>query len=300
MRQLHRSVMLIVALTAADAIEASAIEAQVALQVRSGDRWQGTAELARAEAVTFRWRWDGLGSPSRAVWQLATKPPASTAITRASDPVAREAALSVPTRAGVYQEFKVPLESGLPSELFVRVRVDIGGKSAFSRWTSVKVLTVAASSANPSCTTAGFKFKPAVPNATGSTTPSVTKTVASGEFVSLRNPSDMWSRAWVNVWFHNRSGAAVSYQRDVRVTVNEKILPSTFNANNPRLTRTLSAGQSVKVELDDNELTAAFGVASSYNVEISATVTPLNGAPSKCAFTLKYKYAGTEQLAPGQ
>ena len=111
MRQLHRSVMLIVALTAADAIEASAIEAQVALQVRSGDRWQGTAELARAEAVTFRWRWDGLGSPSRAVWQLATKPPASTAITRASDPVAREPALSVPTRAGVYHEFKVPLES---------------------------------------------------------------------------------------------------------------------------------------------------------------------------------------------
>ena len=123
------------------------LRAQVGLQARNGNLWGAVVELSASGPVSLRWKWDGVGTPSKVVWQLAT----STTSTR-DNPIALEGALGVPAATGVYNPFTVTPPSSLRLPLYVRVRVDNAGKAAYSRWITIRPAT---STTAASGTTAG-------------------------------------------------------------------------------------------------------------------------------------------------
>jgi hypothetical protein len=125
------------------ATSANSAAAQVGLQVRSGNLWGAAVEMGALAPVNLRWKWDGVGTPTKVLWQLSTSTSTSTT-TRDSDPIAREGALRVPSSGGVYQLFTVTPATGTRLPFYIRVRVENAGKALYSRWITVNAATRAA------------------------------------------------------------------------------------------------------------------------------------------------------------
>ena len=86
-------------------MHATAAHAQVGLQVRSGNLWGAVVEMGALGPVNLRWKWDGVGTPSRVGWQLASTTSPSTTTSRDNDPIAQEGPLRVPASGGSVQAF---------------------------------------------------------------------------------------------------------------------------------------------------------------------------------------------------
>jgi hypothetical protein len=131
-------------------MQATAANAQVGLQVRNGALWGSVVDLSAAGPVSLRWKWDGVGTPSRAVWQISTS--TTTTTSRDGNP---EGVLSIPTTTGVYQPFSVTVPSRMRLPVYIRVRVDNAGKSAYSRWITVRPVTTTTGATGATATTSG-------------------------------------------------------------------------------------------------------------------------------------------------
>ena len=134
-------------------MHATAAHAQVGLQVRSGNLWGAGVEMGALGPVTLRWKWDGVGTPTRVEWQLASTTSPSTTTSRDSDPIAQEGPLRVPASGGVYQLFTVTPQTGTRLPFYIRVRVENAGKAVYSRWITVRAATRAAPVAGSSGST---------------------------------------------------------------------------------------------------------------------------------------------------
>ena len=188
------------------------IDAQVAIQVKSGTTWTSNLEVSVRGPITFRWRWDGAESPTGVAWQVATVAPTSTATSRTQDVIAGETGLRVPAAGGTkgaYEEFTVNPAATWPATFYVRVRVNTGRTSSYSRWIPVSTAErapVAAASLN--CAVEGW-----LQDVAAFWVWSRPKLVAPGGTVSV-TPFD---NVWVNVLVRNTSRNVASYKRRIRI-----------------------------------------------------------------------------------
>jgi hypothetical protein len=127
------------------------VRAQVGLQVRSGNTWGAVAEMSTPGPVSLRWKWDGVGIPTRVTWQLTTQPPASTGAPPVSNPVSAGGGLNLPGKSGAYEQFSVTPPPSVRFPFYIRVRADVvvkgdagAEKGVFSRWITVRELARAA------------------------------------------------------------------------------------------------------------------------------------------------------------
>lgn len=267
---------------------AATAEAQVAIQVKSGTTWTSNLELKALAPITFRWRWDGAETPTSVAWQLATVTPTSTATTRASDNIASETALKLPAKAGAYEEFTVTPSTGWPSKFYIRVRVNVGRKSVYSRWSTVSVVSRAAFVTNPTCAIKGWKY-----NGPDS------HVWDNSDYEMFIVPEETvvwppWGRIWVHFIVHNASRSEARYRRGITVVKNgvnqkDEILrhphPSQFE---PTTIRSVGAGKADTVTIGRYPtsstawylMSADGGGTDTYDMIL--TLMPLEGPDSKC------------------
>ena len=69
---MRRSPLVVQALVigASLALPNEGVHAQVGLQVRSGKLWGAVVDMGTLAPVTLRWKWDGVGMPTKVRWAL--------------------------------------------------------------------------------------------------------------------------------------------------------------------------------------------------------------------------------------
>ena len=132
-------IVILASLIASTLATPAGANAQVGLQVWNNPTWGAVIDLAALGPLELRWKWDGVGTPSRVVWQLSRTNTTTTSTAR-DDGIAQEGPLHLVT-PGVYQGFKVTPSSSLRLPVYIRVRVDNAGKSVYSRWITVRART---------------------------------------------------------------------------------------------------------------------------------------------------------------
>jgi hypothetical protein len=121
------------------------LQAQVGLWVQSGNTWTGITEIRSLGPVNLRWRWDGAEVPTLVRWNLTTQPPDFTQLT---NPVSLTGNLQLPAKGGEYEPFTVTPHPAVHFPFYIRVRVDLAArgdtpaKSVFSRWITVRQMTL--------------------------------------------------------------------------------------------------------------------------------------------------------------
>lgn len=174
-------------------LHAPVANAQVGLQVRSGNLWGATVSMAALEPVNLRWKWDGVGTPTRVVWQLAPTTSTSTTTSRDNDPIAQEGSLRVPSSGGVYQVFSVTPSAGTRLPFYIRVRVENAGKAVYSRWITVNAATRAA----PVLGASGTTQPPATEGVTAAPLPTAADVTDAQAIRVLLTGIEAWSTATV-------------------------------------------------------------------------------------------------------
>ena len=247
-------------------------DAQVAFQVKSGSTWTSSITLTAITPLTFRWRWDGAETIVGVGWQVATIAPVSTATTRATDVIAGETPMRLPSAVkGGYHEFTVNPDERWPLTFYIRMRATVGRTSVFSRWIPVTVNQRTPVAANPTCTIAAIA-RGLNPSAfTDPTQPVLSKPIESGAKVS----SLTFDSYILRVTFKNHLATPVSYRRTIWFALmGEKVV--SYSTENTDEIHELAASKTGSFEM--------LLVLPSGTVSASASVRPLSGLRSDCAF----------------
>ena len=259
--------------------------AQVAIQVKNPSlsaTWSSDVQVSSLVPLTFRWRWDGAETPTSVAWQLATVTPTSTATTRATDVIASETGMRLPAKAGVYEQFTVTPASTWPSKFYVRVRVNIGRKSVYSRWTIVSVVPERTSFvANPTCSIQGEVSRSVEVAGSPGVFSSESKSFAAGGTYELP-----WRRLRLLVTIKNSSRYDVTYRRSIRVLLNGKEAPhfipwivSHETEADPMLLRKVAGATPDELEM---VFQTPPDLPGKYEIFIS--IKPVGAAESECKF----------------
>ena len=123
------------------------VHAQVGLQVQSGTLWGAVVDIGTLGPVTLRWKWDGVGMPTKVRWALTTQTPGAL-LQGAAFP--QEGPLNLPAKGGAYEEFTVTPQPSVRLPFYIRVDayVAVKGEAAerivSSRWITVRQMARAA------------------------------------------------------------------------------------------------------------------------------------------------------------
>ena len=247
-------------------------DAQVAFQVKSGTTWTSSITVTAIAPLTFRWRWDGAETIVGVAWQVAAIAPVSTATTRATDVVAGETPMRLPSAVkGGYHEFTVNPDERWPLTFYIRMRATVGRTSVFSRWIPVKVNQRTPVGANPTCTIAAIARGLNLSAFTDPTQSVLSMTIDPGAKVS----SATFDSYILRVTFKNHAATPVSYRRTIWFAViGEKIV--SYSTENTDEVHELAASKTGSFEM--------LLVLPSGRVSVSASVRPLSGLRSDCAF----------------
>jgi hypothetical protein len=276
----------------------AAVQAQVAIQVKSGTTWTASLELRSVGPITFRWRWDGADTPTGVAWQLATATPTSTATNRSADVVASDTPMRLPASSGVkggYEEFTVTPASSWPAKFYVRMRVTTGRSTVYSRWVPITVVQRAALDVvlvNPTCTVEAFKYRKGIFSST-------TVKITLGEIVD----DDEWPEQRVLIRITNRvATGSVSYRlklnfsnytnpidptKMVREVADGFLDAAKIQTTAASATETLRFFLMKSYSFEDNKLESIEPLKGVLRFE--ASTTPVSGPGSNCSFIFTVK-----------
>lgn len=261
--------------------------AQIAIQVRNGTVWASSLELKTPGPATlgFRYRWDGTETPTRAAWQRATVTPTSTAGNRASDVIDIESEMELPPKTGVYKEFVVITALTWPKTFYIRVRINVGQKSVYSRWVTVNVVAPADVAPSPTCTVHGVKSKEFKLLLFGDRT-ITTQPITQAEVIQFSE----FRSIGIGFVFRNPLSSAVKYRHEVIAYRSDQVFPVVLEGTgvDPQVVRTLAGrkADTIKIPLIPRPPGTVFKPDGRWR--FWARAVPLNGISSKCELRFDY------------